>query len=108
MLRALFITLFSPLVLALWPIPRWYADGISTVVIVDLNNVQIQFNQPHLSSTNCVDTSDKVYSAVNLTLGLLKDGFVPRMLHPFNKEFEPPIAELLHAQKLGKLVITQR
>jgi hexosaminidase len=106
MYRTLLGSLFVSVVSALWPVPRTYSHGTSTVVLAQ--SFDIEFVGPNATGPECVDTSKKVADAIDRAFGLLNDGFVPRMLHPFGEDFEPSIKEMTVAHKLQKLVITQR
>ena len=99
------VTLFAvSFVSALWPVPITYSEGNSTVVLS--SDFAIQFNGPN-GTSNGVDTSQKVYTAINETYALLDDGFIPYMLYPFEEDYEPAADEMAAAPQLSSLVITQ-
>lgn len=92
--------------LALWPVPITYSEGVTTVVLDE--RFTIEFNGPNgTAQSGCVDTSQKVWAAIQRTYGLLNDGFVPSMLYTFEEDFEPSADEMAASQKLSSLVITQ-
>jgi hypothetical protein len=99
--------LLVSVVSAIWPVPIKSSTGNITVVLAD--GFTIEFNAPTGSMpSGCVDTWSKVNSAINRTYGLLEDGFVPKMLYMFEEDFEPTTATMGSAQKLSKLVVTQK
>ena len=100
------VTLFAvSFVSALWPVPIVYSAGNSTVVLA--SDFAIQFNGPNGTSNGGVDTSKKVYRAIDETYALLDDGFIPYMLYPFEEDYEPSSDEFASAPQLSSLVITQ-
>jgi hypothetical protein len=102
-LASLFVNVAS----AIWPVPISYSEGNATVVLAE--GFTIEFNGPNGTvPTGCVDTSSKVWTAIDRTYGLLNDGFVPDMLYQFEEDFEPTADQMAEAQVLEKLVITQR
>ena len=98
--------LFFSVVSAIWPVPIAYSEGVTTVVLAD--GFTIKFNGPNGTPPDgYVDTSERVWGAINRTYDLLNDGFVPYMLYPFEQNFEPLAEELDASQQLTELVITQ-
>jgi hypothetical protein len=92
---------------ALWPVPIQYSEGNTTVVLDTC--FTITFNGPsEAMPAGCVDTSTKVWAAINRTYELLNDGFIPDMLYTFEQDFEPTAAEMADAPKLMTLVVTQK
>lgn len=107
MLSLIIYSLFLSPVLALWPVPTTYSLGNSTVVLA--REFAIEFNPPRgQPPAGCIDTSIKIWAAIQRTYDLLNDGFVPYMLYEFEEGFEPMYAAMLSAQQLTTLVITQR
>jgi|SRR5271170_3320678 len=102
----IFCNLLVSVVSAIWPVPIQYSEGVTTVVLAV--NFTIEFNGPRGSGYGCVDTSKKVWEAIDRTYELLNDGFIPDMLYTFEQNFEPSIQEMTASQKLSKLIITQR
>lgn len=99
-------SLFISAIAAIWPIPITISEGNTTVVLDP--TFTIEFYGPNGTLPNsCVDTSQKVWDAINRAYGLLNDGFVPYMLYPFEEDFEPAPCEIASAQRLTTLVITQ-
>jgi hypothetical protein len=97
----------APVVSAIWPVPITYSEGNTTVVLA--GGFTIEFNGPNGTIPGgCVDTSSKVWAAIDRTYVLLDDGFVPDMLYQFEQDFEPTANEMAEAQVIKKLVITQR
>ena len=93
-------------VYALWPVPIQVSEGNTTVVLAE--GFTIEFNAPNGTIPDgCVDSSKRVWGAIDRTYGLLNDGFVPNMLFTFEEDFEPTTEEMAAAQQLSKLVITQ-
>jgi hypothetical protein len=106
-MRLLIGSLLVTVVSALWPVPIVYSEGNDTVVLT--KGFSIQFNGPSGSlGAAGVDTSSKVKSAINLTYGLLNDGFVPKMLYTFEEDFEPSDQAMTSAQTLSTLIVTQK
>ena len=104
---AVISSLFLSTVSALWPVPITFSEGVTTVVLD--KRFTIEFNGPKGTAPfGCVDTSKKVWDAIQRTYGLLNDGFMPRMLYTFEEDFEPSPQEMAASQTLCKLVITQR
>ena len=94
-------------VAALWPVPIQYSEGNTTVVLDP--SFTITFNGPSGEMlAGCVDTTAKVWAAINRTYDLLNDGFIPDMLYTFEQDFEPTAAEMSEAPKLTTLVVTQK
>jgi hexosaminidase len=94
-------------VAALWPVPIQYSEG-NTTVVLDAS-FTIQFNCPSgVLPAGSVDTSNKVWAAINRTYELLNDGFIPDMLYTFEQDFEPTAAEMAESLKLTTLVVTQK
>lgn len=93
-------------VCALWPVPIQVSEGNTTVVLAE--GFAIEYNAPNGAKPDgCVDSSKRVWGAINRTYGLLNDGFIPNMLYTFEEDFEPTTEEMASAQQLSKLVITQ-
>jgi hypothetical protein len=104
---AVLASLLVPVVSAIWPVPITYSEGNTTVVLAE--GFTIEFNGPKGTvPKGCVDTSRKVWTAIDRTYALLDDGFVPDMLYQFEQDFEPTANEMAEAQVIKKLVITQR
>jgi len=103
---SILLGLFIPLATAIWPVPIQYSLGNATVVLA--KDFSIEFNPPAgTPPSNCVDTAEKVWNAIDRTYALLDDGFIPNMLFTFQENFEPSASEMAAAQVLEKLVITQ-
>jgi hexosaminidase len=104
---AIISSIFLSTVSALWPVPITVSEGVTTVVLD--KKFTIEFNGPNgTAPSGCVDTSEKVWAAIQRTYELLNDGFVPNMLYTFEEDFEPSSQEMAASQTLCKLVITQR
>jgi hypothetical protein len=99
-------SLFVSAVLAIWPIPIIISEGNTTIVLDETFTIEF-YGPDGTMPDSCVDTSQKVWGAINRTYGLLNDGFVPYMLYPFEEDFEPAPCEMASAQRLTKLVIIQ-
>jgi hypothetical protein len=100
-------SLFVAAVSALWPVPIFYSEGNTTVVLDAA--FTIEFRAPAGDvPCGCVDTSSKVWAAVDRTYSLLNDGFIPDMLYTFEQNFEPTEEEMAAAPRLTTLVITQK
>ena len=97
------LALLVGVVSAIWPVPISLSEGNTTVLLCE--DFTIEFVAPQ--GTHGFDTTNKVWGAIERTYELLNDGFVPRMLFPFEEDFEPSVEELGTSQKLEKLIITQ-
>jgi len=99
---ALICSILAGGVSALWPVPLRYSEG-NTNVVLD-TTFTIEFHGP----CEYVDTSTKIWAAINRTYSLLNDGFVPDMLYPFEENFEPTEEEMDAAPRLTKLIVKQK
>jgi len=104
---ALICSILAGAVSALWPVPLHYSEGNTTIVLDTA--FTIEFQGP-VATDPCeyVDTSSKIWAAIDRTYSLLNDGFIPDMLYTFEENFEPAEEEMAAAPRLTKLVVTQK
>jgi hypothetical protein len=96
---------FVALVGALWPLPVSYSSGNSAVVLSP--TFRIEFSPPP-DGPSCVSATSKILSAIDRTLALLHDDFIPAALYPFQRNFEPPWTAIAVAPQLEVVIITQK